>query len=116
MFRRKPELFLRLVASTLLASLLVVLTLAANPRWHELAHAAEHCEHGQDEEHGEHRPHEEHSCVVDLFTAGAVDRAAPVSMAPAPPIVPKALSFTTTTEFVASIFLSGSILEHAPPA
>lgn len=116
-FRRTPGLFFRSIASTLLASLLVVLTLAANPHWHQIAHA----EHGECAEHeheddGEHHHHDEHSCVVDLFATGSVDHATPLAITPAPPQHHDVASVTATTQFVASIFVRGSILEHAPPA
>lgn len=112
-FGRKPRLSFRILASTLLASLLLVLALAANPHWHQLAHADAH-------EHSEHDGHEhdhgEHSCAVDLFLSGSVDHAAPAPLAVAASAVAGTQRFAATAEFVASVFLSGSILEHAPPA
>lgn len=104
-FGRKPALPFRILASILLASLLLVLALAANPQWHELIHAeAGHAEHG------------EFSCAVDLFASGSVDHASPTPIAVAAPIRTQSERFVATTEDVASVFLSGSILEHAPPA
>ncbi len=104
-FGRTRSLTFRIIASTLLASLLVVLALAANPHWHELVHPeAEHSEHG------------EHTCAVDLFTSGSVDHAAPAPISIAAPTAVESERFVATTYDVASVFLTGSILEHAPPA
>lgn len=108
-FGRTPRLSYRILASTLLASLLVVLALAANPHWHELAHAHECAEHS-DHDHGGH------TCVVDQFASGAVHHAAPAPFITARPAVLAVQRFVATTGHVASVFLSGSILEHAPPA
>lgn len=117
-FGREPRLSFRILASTLLASLLVVLALAANPHWHEIAHgetSQEHCEHGhEDSEHD----HEDggHRCAVDLFTSGSVDHATPALISITVPTVARPVRLVATTDDVAAVFLCGSILEHAPPA
>lgn len=108
-FERTPRLSFRILASTLLASLLVVLALAANPHWHELAHAHDCHEHSEPE-------HGKHTCVVDQFASGAVHHTAPAPLLAAGPAVLAMQRFVATTGHVASVFLSGSILEHAPPA
>ena len=102
MTRRKPALQLQAVAFALVASVLFVLALAANPHWHERLH-----------HHDADAVHE--VCVVDLFAAGAVDHTA---------TAPLTFLFTATASLspalavadVPSSFLAGAILEHAPPA
>jgi hypothetical protein len=100
--RRKPALYFQAAAFALLASVLFVLAMAANPALHERLH------HHESEE-----THE--GCVVDLFAAGSVDNAiAPtldlIFAAAASPVL------AVATADVVSIFLAGSTLEHAPPA
>lgn len=102
MFVRFHTLQLRAVALALVASVVFVLGLAANPHWHERAH-----------QHGQEQTHE--VCAVDLFASGSVDSATGAT----PLIVFAAIESTSLPVVVVdvpSIFLTGSVLEHAPPA
>jgi hypothetical protein len=102
MFARPHALKLRVIAFALVASVLFVLGLAANPRWHERVH-----------QHGHEQTHE--VCAVDLFASGSVDSATTAT----PLIVFAAIESTSlpmATVDVPSVFLTGSVLEHAPPA
>lgn len=102
MFGRVHSLKLRAIAFALVASVVFVLGLAANPRWHERAH-----QHSQDPTH--------EICAVDLFASGSVDSATSAM----PLIVFAAVeiqSLPVAVVDVPSIFQTGSILEHAPPA
>ncbi|HYR57640.1 MAG TPA: hypothetical protein VEO95_03380 [Chthoniobacteraceae bacterium] len=109
-FRRQPALQ-TMTGLALLASVLFVLVLAANPALHERLH--HHHDHG-----GQRDDHDQHDgkCVVNLFASGSVDAAA------APPLL--GIFFVVATPAPAALshkeirspFLTGSILEHAPPA
>ncbi len=102
MFARPHALKLRAIAFALVASVVFVLGLAANPHWHERAH-----------QHGQEQTRE--VCAVDLFASGSVDSATGAT----PLIVFAAVESASPPVIVVdvpSVFLTGSILEHAPPA
>ncbi len=96
--------FLRVIVSVVLAHFLAVLAMAASPGLHDLAH--------HDSEHGEH-----HCAVTDMLS-GATGDGAPAQSFTVAAIVPH--QFLSVAEFdplwIAALFLTGCVLEHAPPA
>lgn len=104
MFRalRPREVFTRWIAALTLCHIVVAIAMAASPAIHEFIH------HDADDD--------DHDCVVTVFHAGGTDRPAtqPVFAAA---ILPQ--QFFSVAEFdpqwVASLFVSQCVLEHAPP-
>ena len=96
------------VLGILLAHLLAVMALAALPKVHALVH-----HHAHDHDHDHSHPHE---CAVTVFLNGGYSAAVGI------PIVVGAISWTLlalirpSLVWVESLFLSRSVLEHAPPA
>ena len=99
-----PGRVMRVAAALVMAHLLAVLAMAASPELHEYLH------HDAD--------HEDHQCAVtDMLAGGNGDGS------PAQPIALDAVilpQVCVLVEFdsprLASLFLAGSVLEHAPPA
>jgi len=99
-----PGRFMRVAAVLVLAHLLAVLAMAASPELHEYLH--------------HDAGHDDHQCAVtDMLAGGSGDGS------PAQPIAVDAVILSqvcTLVEFdpprLASLFLAGSVLEHAPPA
>jgi hypothetical protein len=90
------------VACTLLAHVLAIAALAANPQLHEWIHS----------EAG----HQGHVCAITLFADGACD-----SMCSAPILVglvgfALSDSLPSSSNALESFYLACRILEHAPPA
>lgn len=97
----KSLAFRRTVVGLVLAHFLAIMAMAALPQLHELAHADAGCG--------------EHYCAVTLFRQGSTD--APVATV----LLVICLAFVLRPFdrprplWVESLFLSRSVLEHAPP-
>jgi len=95
--------FARVIVAVMLAHFLAVLAMAASPDLHELAH------------HDEHE--ESHHCVVTAMLSGGAGDGAPPQSFTVAAILPH--QFFSVAEFdplwIASLFLTGCVLEHAPP-
>ena len=96
--------FLRVIVSVVLVHFLAVLAMAASPGLHDLAH--------HDADQSAH-----HCAVTDMLSGGAGDGV------PAQPFTVAAIlphQFLSVAEFdplwIAALFLTGCVLEHAPPA
>ena len=104
------------ILALVLTHLLAVMALAALPKVHEWVHSHNHDPthaHSHDHTHGHSH---EHECAVTQFLHGGY-------MASAAAIFVIGVAAWTTFSFirprflwVENLFLSGSILEHAPPA
>jgi hypothetical protein len=92
-----------LVAVSVSAAFVWALALSVSPQLHERVHP----DAGQSH----------HECAITLITAGSYDHtvAAPLVDRPVAPIQFSELP-TLNFTWVASLFLSASIFEHAPPA
>ncbi len=94
----------RAIMAVLLAHLLAVIAMAALPKWHEKAHSHAHTD---SHEH-------EHECAVTLFLHGgytvatAIIAIGIVGWLVANFVCPRVV-------WVENLFLSRSVLEHAPP-
>ncbi len=91
----------------MLAHFLAVLVMAASPGLHEIAHHD-----GHDEEE------ETHHCVVsDMLSGGTGDGVPPRSFTVAATLPHQFFSVAEfDPQWIASLFLTGCVLEHAPPA
>jgi hypothetical protein len=102
-FQARPA-FLRAIVCVVLAHFLAVMAMAASPQAHELVH------------HDAHQA-AHHCAVTDMLSGGTGDGlpAQPFTVAT---ILPH--QFFSVAEFdplwIASLFLTGCVLEHAPPA
>ena len=96
--------FLRVIVSVVLAHFLAVIAMAASPNLHDLAH------HDADQQ-------THHCAVTDMLAGGTGDGLQPQSFTVAA-ILPH--QFFSVAEFdpewIAALFLTGCVLEHAPPA
>ena len=101
--RARPA-FLRGIVSVVLAHFLAVLVMAASPHAHDLAH-----DDAGDSGH--------HCAVTDMLSGGTGD-GLPAQSFTVAAILPH--QFCSVAEFdplwIAALFLTGCVLEHAPPA
>jgi hypothetical protein len=99
--RPSLSIFRKIIATSICAGLLSVLTLSAMPQWHELIHSDAKAP--------------RHECAVTLASSGNYQQPAPLITVPVP-----ALQFCFVPAlhpvWVASSFISARLLEHAPPA
>jgi hypothetical protein len=93
----------RIIASVVVAHLLLVVTMAAAPRLHSFFH--------HDADHGDHT-----CAVTDMLSGGGGDDALNQRLT-VDAILPH--QFCSVAEFdpewIASLFLTNRVLEHAPP-
>ena len=96
--------FLRMIVAVVLAHFLAVLAMATSPSLHDLAH------HDADQS--------DHHCAVTDMLSGGTDDGAPAQAFTVAAILPH--QFLSVAEFdplwIAALFLTGCVLEHAPPA
>ncbi len=96
--------FLRVIVSVVLAHFLAVLAMAASPGLHDLAHGDAH--------------QAAHHCAVTDMLSGGTGDGVPEQPFNVAAILPH--QFFSVAEFdprwIASLFLTGCVLEHAPPA
>jgi hypothetical protein len=102
-FHARPA-FLRGTVCVMLAHFLAVLVLAASPHTHDLVH------------HDAHQA--AHHCAATDMLSGGTGDGLPVQPFTVAAILPQ--QFFSVAEFdprwIASLFLTGCVLEHAPPA
>ena len=99
---RMRGFFRSALVCALIAHLLVIAAMAVNPELHERIHAD--------------AGHEDHECAVTLFVHGGCDASAPPLVAiEFVRVAVAAVNFDQGVQ-VPSCHLTGSILEHAPPA
>jgi len=92
-----------LVCFGLIGAFLFATALSASPQLHERIHPDAN--------------HTQHECAVTLIAAGNYDHAFAAPVFAAPPISVQFSELPTlASTWVASLFLSASIFEHAPPA
>jgi hypothetical protein len=118
-------LFHALLAAVIIGQCGASLALVVRADWHEAAHRHhaeddhDHAHEGHD--HGDEPAHpaedESHDCpVVQLAHGLWAAPALPVFVVPRPPAPAGALTFPDTSRAVPALFLTTSVLEHAPPA